>query len=86
VIDSNTVQDDFYDLYVNESFVGAVNNAKGGTTTHTVNLQPGSNNVELRLTTIQCCTTFLSVDINGEFVASFGGTNDHIWTIDVVEP
>ncbi|MDH3715944.1 MAG: FecR family protein [Gammaproteobacteria bacterium] len=83
VIDSNAIQDDFYDLYVNDSLVGPVNNAPGATTTHTINLQPGPNTVELRLTQLQGSNTFLTVSINdGEFSADFGGSNDHIWTIN----
>ena len=72
VIDINAVQDDFYDLFVNGVFIGPVNNPPGGTTTYNVTLNSGSNTIELRLTVIQCCDTYLQININsGEFVQDF---------------
>ncbi len=88
VIDINVIQDDFYDLFVNGTFIGPVNNPPGGTTTYkAVKLQSGSNLIELRLTEIQncgeiLCGTFLQINVNnGEFTQDFGGTMNHSWTI-----
>lgn len=83
VIDINAVQDDYYDLYVNGSYIGAVNNPPGGTTTHSATLNGGSNLIELRLTAEQGAGTYLQISINsGEFLEFFGGTQDHSWSID----
>jgi hypothetical protein len=49
VIDQNSIQDDFYDVYINSVFIGPVNNPPGGTTIHPATLNSGANTVELRL-------------------------------------
>ena len=72
VIDINDIQDDFYDLYVNGTYIGAVENPPGGTTTYPATLNSGSNTIELKLTELQCCDTYLQININsGEFVEYF---------------
>lgn len=82
VIDSNSIQDDFYDVYVNNVRIGSANNAPGGSTCYNVTLNSGSNTVLLKLTTVQCCTTALTLTANpGNYSADFGGTMDHSWTI-----
>ena len=82
VVDSNSAQDDFYDMYVNNVRIGPVNNPPGGSTCYNVTMNSGSNTVLLKLTTVQCCTTFLTMTANpGNYSAGFGGTNDHSWTI-----
>lgn len=82
VIDFNNEQDDFYDLFVNSNFIGAVNNPPGGTTTHEATLNSGSNLIELRLTQNNNNGTLLRIDINnGEFSREFSGTVDHSWRI-----
>jgi hypothetical protein len=82
VIDINSIQDDYYDLYVNGEEIGPVNNPPGGTTTYNVTLNSGSNTIELRLTERMGRGTYLQIDINsGEFTEVFSGSNDHLWTI-----
>jgi hypothetical protein len=82
VIDINSIQDDYYDLYVNGVYIGPVNNPPGGTTTYNATLNSGSNTIELRLTQLMGLNTRLQININsGEFVREFTGSNDHSWTI-----
>ena len=82
VTDHNNVQDDFYDLYVNGTFIGPVNNPPGGSTTYNVTLNGGANTILLQLTALQGSNTALEISINsGEFRQTFSGSNDHSWTI-----
>ncbi|MDH3451981.1 MAG: FecR domain-containing protein [Gammaproteobacteria bacterium] len=82
-IDTNAVQDDFYDLYVNDVFVGPVNNPPGGTVVHTANFLSGANTMELRFSAVQCCNTELLADFNnGETITPFTGSADHVWTVN----
>ena len=84
VIDHNSVQDDYYDLYVNGAYIGHVNNPTGGTTCHSATLRSGSNSIQLRLTEVQCCGTLLTITINpGGWEKKFSGTHDHEWTVTV---
>ncbi|MDH3714325.1 MAG: FecR family protein [Gammaproteobacteria bacterium] len=82
-IDTNSIQDDYYDLYVNDVLVGPVNLVPGGRIVHTVNLLSGANTMELRFSAVQCCNTDLEADFNnGEAVTPFSGSTDHVWTIN----
>jgi hypothetical protein len=82
-IDTNSVQDDYYDLYVNDVLIGAVNLVPGGRVAHTVNLRSGANTMELRFSAVQCCNTDLEADFNnGEALTPFSGSADHVWTIN----
>ncbi len=82
VVDSNTIQDDFYDVYVNNVRIGPANNAPGGRTCYNVTLNSGNNAVLLKLTSTQCCGTGLTLTANpGNYSADFGGTINHSWTI-----
>jgi hypothetical protein len=82
VVDHNSVQDDYYDMYLNGSFVGKVEMPEGGTVCHNINLKSGNNILELRLTERQCCGTLLQINLNGgEATATFSGTQNHTWNI-----
>lgn len=82
-VDRNSIQDDYYDLYVNDVLIGAVNLVPGGRVAHTVNLRPGANTMELRFSAVQCCNTDLEADFNnGEALTPFSGSTDHVWTIN----
>lgn len=82
VTDSNAVQDDYYNLYVNNSFIGAVNNPPGGTTCHNATLRSGSNLIELRLTRLMGASTYLTITINpGGWSNEFYGSTNHSWTV-----
>lgn len=82
VTDHNTVQDDFFDLYVNGAFIGPVNNVPGGSTSYNVTLNSGSNLILLDLTSLQGSGTDLEISINGgEFRQRFVGSTDQSWTI-----
>lgn len=82
-LDTNQVQDDFYDLYVNDTLVGPVNNTPGGIVRHTATFVSGSNTMELRFTAVQCCNTDLQADFNnGEAITPFSGSANHTWTVN----
>jgi len=82
-VDLNAIQDDYYDLYVNDILIGPVNNPPGGTVPHTIDLLSGPNTMELRFTTLQCCSTDLEADFNnGEAITPFSGTSNHVWTLN----
>lgn len=61
IVDSNRIQDDFFDLFLNDKFVGAVNNLPGGSVKFPVTLQSGLNVIELRLTALQGFSTGLTI-------------------------
>ena len=83
VIDHNIVQDDFYDLYVNGTFIGPVNNPPGETICYNTHLKSGSNEITLKLTEPQGLSTELTITINpGGFSQIFWGTHDHTWIIE----
>lgn len=82
VVDYNSIQDDFYDMYLNGSFVGRVEMPEGGSVCHNINLRSGNNILELRLTREMGSNTALQVDLNsGEAVAEFFGSQNHTWNI-----
>jgi hypothetical protein len=82
VTDYNSIQDDNYDLYVNGTFIGPANNVVGGTTCYPATLVSGNNTILLKLTKTNCCSTGLTITANpGGWSQSFGGTQDHTWTI-----
>ncbi|MEZ4800990.1 MAG: hypothetical protein R2809_14705 [Flavobacteriales bacterium] len=82
VYDDNSVQDDYYDLYVNGKFVDYVHNAPGGRTTVNYTLDEGDNFIELRLSREMGKSTALVIIINdGEFKKSFSGSKDHKYVI-----
>lgn len=87
VIDSNTWQDEYFDLYVNNVFVGPVNNPPGGTTCYPVVLKLGYNTIELRITNSAISNTGLTISVNdGEFQKTFNGDDQsYSWTIFVSE-
>ena len=78
-----SLQDEYFDLYVNGAYIGAVNNPPGGTTCHYVTLRAGSNTIELRITNSSISNTALKISINnGEFERDFSGDNQsYSWTI-----
>jgi len=83
VIDYNAIQDDFYDMYLNGSFIGKVEMPVGGTVCHNINLQSGNNILELRLTETKGSSTLLQINLNnGEAIATFSGSQNHTWNIE----
>ncbi|OHB64574.1 MAG: hypothetical protein A2168_04120 [Planctomycetes bacterium RBG_13_50_24] len=82
VVDSNSVQDDFYDLYVNGTYLGPVKNVVGGTTCYPATLVSGNNTILLKLTEAKGYSTYLKITADpGGWSEYFGGTYDHSWTI-----
>jgi hypothetical protein len=82
VIDHNNIQDDYYDLYVNNTYIGHVNNPPGGTTCHDATLNAGANKIELRLTKEMERGTDLTITVNpGGWTRTFQGSHNHDWTI-----
>jgi len=83
VEDFNSVIDDWFDLYLNDSFVGEVHMPEGGSVTHSGRFLKGTNKLELRLTQINGRNTRLSISINNrEFYSIFEGSHDHTWYIE----
>lgn len=82
VVDYNAIQDDFYDMYLNGSFVGKVEMPVGGTVCHNINLRSGNNILELRLTETMGSSTLLQINLNsGEAVGTFSGSQNHTWNV-----
>ncbi|RKD90453.1 tetratricopeptide repeat protein [Mangrovibacterium diazotrophicum] len=82
VYDENSVQDDYYDLYINGEFVDYIHNSPGGKTTVNYTLDEGDNYIELRLSREMGKSTALVIIINdGEFKKAFSGTHDHRYII-----
>jgi hypothetical protein len=78
VVDYNSQQDDYYDVYVNGAFIGNAYNAPGGTTHVNATLQPGENLVELRLARVMGSSTALELGVEpGGFRKQFTGTSNH---------
>ncbi len=75
VIDHNAVQDEYFNLYVNDVFIGEVRNAPGGTTCHDgIELKKGKNLIELRITNSTISDTALTISVNdGEWEENFSG-------------
>jgi len=82
IVDVNDILDDHYDLFVNGAYIGSVANPEGGTTCHGASLRSGPNSLALNLVATRGKSTFLAISINnGEFEASFGGSNNHVWSL-----
>ncbi len=83
IVDTNAIQDDYYDLYVNNVLIGSVNNPPGGSTRYTVDFPSGASTMELRFSAVQCCGTVLEADFNnGEVITPFSGSTNHTWTVN----
>lgn len=83
VIDHNSVQDDYYDLYVNSQYIGKVHNPPGGEVTHKATLKSGRNIIELRFTKAMGQDTNLKIKITpGNFEQEFSGSNNHTYVIN----
>ncbi|UTW59890.1 hypothetical protein KFE96_06195 [Kordiimonas sp. SCSIO 12603] len=86
VVDHNSAQDDDYQLFVNEKYIGDVKNITGGSTTLTANLQSGENLIELRLLRDRGNGTGLKLQISpGNYESQFNGTHNHSYIINVIE-
>ncbi|WGH74515.1 tetratricopeptide repeat protein [Tenacibaculum tangerinum] len=82
VVDHNSVQDDYYQLYVNDKYVGDVFNRPGRSTTINTVFEPGDNYIELRLYRKKGKGTALKIIINdGEFSKPFSGSKNHKYII-----
>lgn len=82
VRDHNSALDDYFDLYVNNRFIGKIRNRAGGSTTYKATLEPGENVIELRLSRDNDNGTALTISISpGGFRKEFRGTHDHVYII-----
>lgn len=82
VEDHNSVQDDYYQLYVNDKYIDDVFNSPGGSTTINTVLEPGDNFIELKLYKKKGKDTGLQIIINdGEFKQEFSGSKNHKYII-----
>ena len=82
VIDHNSAQDDFFDLYVNGTLIGPIRNPPGGTTSYEVELLPGENIIELRFVQDNNNGTELTIEVSpGSFKKQFVGDGPHNYLI-----
>jgi hypothetical protein len=83
IIDVNSILDDYYNMYLNGVFVGAIRNYVGGQTCYTRTFQRGSNTLLLDIVQLNGESTYLELNINnGEYVQYFDGSRDHIYTVN----
>lgn len=82
IYDHNSIQDDYYDLFVNGVFLGSVKNPTGGKVTYKAFLEQGENTIELRLTKTMGKNTLLKINVSpGNFEQEFSGSRNHNYLI-----
>lgn len=83
IIDSNSVQDEYFNLVVNGIVIGKVENPPGKTTTYPVTLKSGENLIELRITNTFISDTLLVMQINPDGIIKWFSGNDvsYAWTV-----
>ena len=83
VLDNNSVQDDYYKLYVNDEYLGDVNNRPGGSTSYKTMLNSGKNSIELVLDKKMGKGTKLLISIEpGNYSSEFNDSHNHIFIIN----
>ncbi len=85
IIDDNKKQDEYFDLYINDKFIGAVNNLPGGTTSYEVDLKNGENTLYLKITDKYISNTALIIKIDPANLSKRfrGDDKSYLWKIEV---
>ncbi|MDD2909080.1 MAG: S8 family serine peptidase [Candidatus Gracilibacteria bacterium] len=83
IIDSNSIQDEYFNLVVNNVVIGKIENLPGSTTTYPVKLKSGDNLLELRITNTAISDTRLTMRLSPDGIEKIFQGNDisYAWTI-----
>lgn len=87
IIDSNSIQDEYFDLYINNNLIGKVENPPGSTTKYEdIKLNKGENLIELRITNKEISDTRLTIRFDPDGLDKVFQGDDISYTWKVIAP